>query len=145
MGLSPESKEAKQFRLGLRDAGYSEEHDVLIDWRSANGDYDRVPELLADLIQRKVLSEFTNEVTRGIPHEHIGNGAPPSAAASVHAPTIGLSVRHYVPGRAACARLRIILSPYPPRRGRLPVRAAIILRNELQRGSGSPYSFIVAL
>jgi len=49
VGLSPESKEAKQFRLGLRDAGYSEGRDVVIEWRSANGDYDRVPELVADL------------------------------------------------------------------------------------------------
>jgi putative ABC transport system substrate-binding protein len=54
VGLSPESKEAKQFRLGLRDAGYSEGRDAVIEWRSANGDYDRVPALLADLLQRKV-------------------------------------------------------------------------------------------
>jgi putative tryptophan/tyrosine transport system substrate-binding protein len=40
VGLSPESKEAKHFRLGLRDAGYSEGRDVVIEWRSANGDYD---------------------------------------------------------------------------------------------------------
>jgi putative tryptophan/tyrosine transport system substrate-binding protein len=54
VGLSPESKEAKQFRLGLRDAGYSEGRDVVIEWRSADGDYDRVPALIADLLQRKV-------------------------------------------------------------------------------------------
>jgi putative ABC transport system substrate-binding protein len=54
VGLSPDSKQAKQFRLGLRDAGYSEGHDVIIEWRSANGDYDRVPALVADLIQSKV-------------------------------------------------------------------------------------------
>jgi putative ABC transport system substrate-binding protein len=54
VGLSPESKEAKQFRLGLRDAGYSEGRDVVIEWRSANGDYDRVPELVADLIRNKM-------------------------------------------------------------------------------------------
>jgi len=54
VGLSPESKEAKQLRLGLRDAGYSEGRDALIEWRSANGDYDRVPALVADLLQRKV-------------------------------------------------------------------------------------------
>src|SRR5262245_11182605 len=54
VGLSPESKEAKQFRLGLRDAGYPEGRDVVIEWRSANGDYDRVPALVADLVQRKV-------------------------------------------------------------------------------------------
>ena len=27
------------FRLGLRDAGYSEGRNVVIEWRSANGDY----------------------------------------------------------------------------------------------------------
>jgi putative tryptophan/tyrosine transport system substrate-binding protein len=54
VGLSPESKEAKQFGLGLRDAGYFEGRDAVIEWRSANGDYDRVPALVADLLQRKV-------------------------------------------------------------------------------------------
>jgi putative ABC transport system substrate-binding protein len=54
VGLSPESKQAKHFRLGLRDAGYSEGRDVVIEWRSANGDYDRVPSLIADLVQSKV-------------------------------------------------------------------------------------------
>jgi putative ABC transport system substrate-binding protein len=54
VGLSPESKQAKHFRLGLRDAGYSEGRDVVIEWRSANGDYDRVPALIADLVQSKV-------------------------------------------------------------------------------------------
>ena len=54
MGLSPESREAKQFRLGLRDLGYTEGRDVVLEWRSAKGDYHRVPELVADLIQSKV-------------------------------------------------------------------------------------------
>jgi putative ABC transport system substrate-binding protein len=51
---SPESKEAQAFRQGLRDAGYAEGRDVVTEWRSANGDYDRIPELAADLVQRKV-------------------------------------------------------------------------------------------
>jgi putative tryptophan/tyrosine transport system substrate-binding protein len=54
VGLSPESKEAKHFRLGLRDAGYSEGRDVVIEWRSADGDYGRVPALVADLVRSKV-------------------------------------------------------------------------------------------
>jgi putative ABC transport system substrate-binding protein len=52
--LSPESKEAQAFRQGLRDAGYAEGRDVVIEWRSANGDYARVSELAADLVQSKV-------------------------------------------------------------------------------------------
>jgi len=54
VGFSFESKDAQQFRQGLLDAGYVEGRDVVIEWRSANGDYARVPELVADLIQRKV-------------------------------------------------------------------------------------------
>jgi putative tryptophan/tyrosine transport system substrate-binding protein len=54
VGLSPESKEAKHFRLGLRDAGYFEGRDVVIEWRSAKGDYNRVPELVAELVNSRV-------------------------------------------------------------------------------------------
>ena len=54
VGFSPESKEAQQFRQGLQEAGYVEGRDVVIEWRTANGDYARLPELAANLIQRKV-------------------------------------------------------------------------------------------
>ena len=54
VGHSPESKNAQQFRQGLLDAGYSEGHDVVIDWRSADGDYARIPALAADLVNSKV-------------------------------------------------------------------------------------------
>src|SRR5262249_32617095 len=54
VGFSPDSKAAESFRRGLREAGYTEGRDVVIEWRVANGDYVRVPELVADLIQRKV-------------------------------------------------------------------------------------------
>jgi len=52
--VTPESKEAQAFRHGLRDAGYGEGRDLVIEWRTANGDYDRLPELVADLVQSKV-------------------------------------------------------------------------------------------
>lgn len=51
---TPESKSAQQFRLGLRDAGYVEGRDVVIEWALASGDYARVPELVADLLTRKI-------------------------------------------------------------------------------------------
>ncbi len=68
-GLSPESKEAKSFRLGLRDAGYSVGRDLMIEWRVANGDYDKVPALITDLIRSNVDvivqdSTFGTEVTK---------------------------------------------------------------------------------
>ena len=54
MAFSIEGKEAQAFRQGLRDAGYFEGRDVVIEWRFANGDYDRIPKLVADLVQSKV-------------------------------------------------------------------------------------------
>jgi hypothetical protein len=54
LGWSPESKMAQAFREGLRAAGYVEGRDVVVEWRSASGDYARVTELVADLVQRKV-------------------------------------------------------------------------------------------
>jgi putative ABC transport system substrate-binding protein len=54
VGLSPGSKEVQQFRQGLWDAGYSEGRDVAVEWRFANGNNDRIPELVADLVQSKV-------------------------------------------------------------------------------------------
>ena len=52
--LSPTGKEAQAFRQGLQDAGYAEGRDVVIEWRSADGDYSRLPQLAAELVERKV-------------------------------------------------------------------------------------------
>ena len=51
---SPESNEVQAFRQGLRDAGYTEGREIVVEWRNANGDYDRISGLVADLVQSKV-------------------------------------------------------------------------------------------
>jgi putative ABC transport system substrate-binding protein len=54
VGWTPADKVAQAFRNGLRDAGYVEGRDLILEWRTANGDYRRVPSLVSDLVQHRV-------------------------------------------------------------------------------------------
>jgi putative ABC transport system substrate-binding protein len=42
------------FRQGLRDFGYIEEKNILVEFRSAEGKLDRIPGFVAELVQRNV-------------------------------------------------------------------------------------------
>jgi ABC-type uncharacterized transport system substrate-binding protein len=48
------SSDLKAFRQGLRDLGYVEGRNIVIEYRSAEGDLDRLSLLAADLVRRKV-------------------------------------------------------------------------------------------
>jgi putative ABC transport system substrate-binding protein len=49
-----EAKLVESFREGLRDLGYVEGRNILIEYRWADGDYDRLPSLVAEFIASKV-------------------------------------------------------------------------------------------
>jgi putative tryptophan/tyrosine transport system substrate-binding protein len=51
---APDNEDAQAFRQALLDVGYVNGRDVVIEFRYADGDNARVPELAADLVQRRV-------------------------------------------------------------------------------------------
>jgi putative tryptophan/tyrosine transport system substrate-binding protein len=64
------------FRRGLNDTGFIEDQNVAIEYRSAEGQYDRLPALASDLVGRKVSVLAT------------AGGIPPALAAKAATTTL---------------------------------------------------------
>ena len=51
---APPNRNAEAFYQGLRQVGYTEGKNLIIEFRSANGNYKRFPRLAAELVSSKV-------------------------------------------------------------------------------------------
>jgi len=76
VSLSANTARQESFRQGLRELGYVEGKNIVIDWRSADGKLDRLPALAAELVRHKVdiiltsggaATRAAKEATRTIP------------------------------------------------------------------------------
>jgi putative ABC transport system substrate-binding protein len=54
LDIGERSRFLAAFERGLGDAGYVVGQNVAIEWRTAGGRYDRLPELMAELVRRNV-------------------------------------------------------------------------------------------
>ena len=131
-------------RAGLRELGYIEGSNINIDYRWADGQYDRLPELVADLIRLKV-DVIVTHATAGIGAAKRATTTMPIIMASIGDPgASGLLTNLSRPGRnitglsfftseIGSKRLELMKEAMPDIR-----RVAVIWDRSLPRGFTAP-------
>ena len=131
-------------RAGLRELGYIEGNNINIDYRWADGQYDRLPELVADLIRLKV-DVIVTHATAGIGAAKRATTTMPIIMASIGDPVAsGLLTNLSRPGgnitglsfftsEIGSKRLELMKEAMPDIR-----RVAVIWDRSLPRGFTAP-------
>jgi putative tryptophan/tyrosine transport system substrate-binding protein len=112
-------------RLGLRDHGYVEGQNIAVEYRWAEGRYDRLPALAADLVHRKVAVIVTQgtpaafaakQATTTIPKVMAiaGNPVDTGLVSSVARPGGNITGSSFFYAEVSAKRLEIMKELMPP-------------------------------
>src|SRR5258708_27944923 len=138
--LSPSNMAANvmnEFRQGLKEAGFVEGQNARIEYRWAEGHYDRLPELASDLVRRRVAviaatggepsPQVAMAATRTIPVVFMANGDPVAAGlvASLNRPGGNLT-GVTIFGMMAADKRRELLRQLLPKAGMIAARTHTI-------------------
>ena len=82
--LSANAAHIGAFQHGLRELGYVEGKNIVIEWRSADGKVDRLPELVAELVRLKVDVIVTGGSTATRPARCVARRCQPALCRKFH-------------------------------------------------------------
>ena len=96
-GSLPERPEA--FRAGLRDLGYQEGRNIVIEYRWAEGRYERLPALFAELVRLNVDVIVTHGTPGALAAKQVTNTIPIVVAVIADPEASGVVASLAKPGR----------------------------------------------